>query len=683
MNLQQMLYDYLETEKMAKITLDTVAGGYDLSIINNNFDKIETELNDKVLYRNNPVGEANTLETDVDVNAKRIYNLPEPLLDSEAARLQDVQNALAGGAANLIEFTPYGNISATNLQAAIQEEIDDLASTTSGKGASMVGYPTTGETVSTALDSRLPEIGTYMLLREYSGPVTAYYVRGVASLFDSGHGIFRVDSGDTTSADNGGTILVDALGRRWKREFVGPLHAAWFGVRGDGVTADKAAIDLASAAAVARSGVLKFHAGTFLYAGRWTITGAERIVIEGEGEATVFQSTDRTTNTDWHLHFTGDYITLRNFRVDGEKAALSSPVTERYGVYVNGLWTELDGVIIHDTINNATSLNGTRGVRVIRSTIRDIGYDSASQNTIGILTGAAEQTTIVGNTVYNCGRTGIMAFNAQKVTITGNNVDSCENGIRVDKTTWTDPNYAVISGNTVTNGYGDGIRFSGNYVTVTGNLCHGNSGNGLNSEGGSNQVVSGNTSTGNTQNGLRVGSAAAATEKLTITGNTLTGNTANGIFLNNTTAAATDVVIVGNNLTGNTDRAIRLGNAGADSTLFHANNNYLAGNIVMSSTGWTITAPGAYQTTLTAAATITATGAGTHGVGGTADIDNITILPLGTEITLYFTAAAATNGMRDGVGNLRLAGNFLYANNATIKLVSNGTTWLEVSRSIN
>ena len=126
---------------MSKITLDSVASGYDLSKVNANFQKIQTEFNNKVLYRDNPVGEVNTLQTSVDVNDQVIYNLPEPLLDSQAARLQDVQNAIAGGSANLIDFTPYNNITSTNLQAAIQEEVDDLASST---GASLVGYSQTG-----------------------------------------------------------------------------------------------------------------------------------------------------------------------------------------------------------------------------------------------------------------------------------------------------------------------------------------------------------------------------------------------------------------------------------------------------------------------------------------------------------------------------------------------------------
>lgn len=58
-----------------KITLDTVASGYDLSKINSNFVKIQNELNEKVLYRNPPTGEANTLEQNLDANGKTIYNL--------------------------------------------------------------------------------------------------------------------------------------------------------------------------------------------------------------------------------------------------------------------------------------------------------------------------------------------------------------------------------------------------------------------------------------------------------------------------------------------------------------------------------------------------------------------------------------------------------------------------------
>lgn len=115
---------------MSKITLDSVASGYDLSKINANFVAIAAELNDKVLYRDNPVGETNTLITPIDANSQQIYNLPEPLLSHQAARLQDVQNGVAGATANLIAFTPSGNIVADTVQGAIQELDTEKVSTT-------------------------------------------------------------------------------------------------------------------------------------------------------------------------------------------------------------------------------------------------------------------------------------------------------------------------------------------------------------------------------------------------------------------------------------------------------------------------------------------------------------------------------------------------------------------------
>lgn len=137
-----------------KITLDDTAGGYNLQTINNNFQKLEDALNNEVLYRDNPGVEANAMASDLDMNSQRIFNLPEPISLNEAARLQDVINAVngGGGQANLVTFTPANDITSTNVQAAI-EEVDlemhtadtqirlDLIDTSSlNKGAGAVGF---------------------------------------------------------------------------------------------------------------------------------------------------------------------------------------------------------------------------------------------------------------------------------------------------------------------------------------------------------------------------------------------------------------------------------------------------------------------------------------------------------------------------------------------------------------
>lgn len=66
-----------------KIVLNNVVDSTDVSLINENFQKLEDALNLKVLYRDNPVGTDNSVATDVDFNGKRVYNLPDPTLNSE------------------------------------------------------------------------------------------------------------------------------------------------------------------------------------------------------------------------------------------------------------------------------------------------------------------------------------------------------------------------------------------------------------------------------------------------------------------------------------------------------------------------------------------------------------------------------------------------------------------------
>lgn len=58
-------------------------------------------------------------------------------------------------------------------------------------------------------------------------------------------GFFTLDKTDAVTVDNGGTVIVDADGGRWKRNFSGPINVKWFGAVGDGVVDDTNAIQLA------------------------------------------------------------------------------------------------------------------------------------------------------------------------------------------------------------------------------------------------------------------------------------------------------------------------------------------------------------------------------------------------------------------------------------------------------
>lgn len=86
---------------MAKLVLDEVASGYNLSVLNNNFQKIAQELQDKVLYRDNPTGEPNQMEVNLDLNSNKILNVAAGEVDTDVATLGQVKqildNNLTGG----------------------------------------------------------------------------------------------------------------------------------------------------------------------------------------------------------------------------------------------------------------------------------------------------------------------------------------------------------------------------------------------------------------------------------------------------------------------------------------------------------------------------------------------------------------------------------------------------------
>lgn len=80
-----------------------------------------------------------------------------------------------------------------------------------------------------------PVVPTIAALRAaVSGKHSVISVQSFSSLDDGGGGIFDYDASDTTSADDGGTIIVAGT-RRYKRRFSGDYHAEWFGFKDDAI----------------------------------------------------------------------------------------------------------------------------------------------------------------------------------------------------------------------------------------------------------------------------------------------------------------------------------------------------------------------------------------------------------------------------------------------------------------
>ncbi len=114
-------------------------------------------------------------------------------------------------------------------------------------------------------------VATVAALRALSAatyPGTIVDLLGFSYLEDGGEGLFVVNAGDVTSADNGGTIFVDASGRRWNRQgkTTDFINLSWFNVTG---LAPDCSPGLANAIAVALATAggaeLKFAPGLFTF----------------------------------------------------------------------------------------------------------------------------------------------------------------------------------------------------------------------------------------------------------------------------------------------------------------------------------------------------------------------------------------------------------------------------------
>lgn len=90
------------------------------------------------------------------------------------------------------------------------------------------------------------DIATLRLANWSSGAIPPQVVLKTNYVAGDGGGLFSYDASDTTTADNGGTVIVDAAGNRWKRQWDETnCDARWFGnLATSFATAVQTALDL-------------------------------------------------------------------------------------------------------------------------------------------------------------------------------------------------------------------------------------------------------------------------------------------------------------------------------------------------------------------------------------------------------------------------------------------------------
>ena len=145
--------------------------------------------------------------------------------------------------------------------------------------------------------SLLLSLSGYDDLRSYTGDASSIQLtsNGVDGLFAlSGAGL-----------DNGGTTIVDANGRAWKRVYSGEINVKWFGAKLDGVTDDTIAVNAATAFCSANGGGTVLVPSGSCRIGSGGIKVKSNVLLKGCGSDNTYiqvEGSPTTTCIEFSLH---------------------------------------------------------------------------------------------------------------------------------------------------------------------------------------------------------------------------------------------------------------------------------------------------------------------------------------------------------------------------------------------
>lgn len=163
-----------------------------------------------------------------------------------------------------------------------------------------------------AANTSVTTIASLRALTDFSNVVN---VLGYYAVGDGGGGVFRWDATDTTSTDNGGTIITpsSALSSsgRWKRVYEGEVNARWFGVNPsqlDNTAALQAAVNWVSLG-IGGTVFIPMGFNKFMFdqgtSGLSTITiSSSNVLIRGEGPGSMLQVTNHAYPNQLNYFFT-------------------------------------------------------------------------------------------------------------------------------------------------------------------------------------------------------------------------------------------------------------------------------------------------------------------------------------------------------------------------------------------
>lgn len=202
--LERVLFDYQTNGDLLAKT------------INNDFDRIWMALQDVGYYVGNgdPATARALLLGDGDVSGSgsyralqnKIQDLADPVNSQDAVNLRTMQQALA-------DFVSTGG---GDIVMQLLKSLDVTL------GVSLVGG-------AARVASSIAELRTFKKTNNQLARTKGYYAPG-----DGGLGEYRLDLADTTSVDNGGTVIIASDGGCWKLQHNGHVSIKQFGAKSDG-----------------------------------------------------------------------------------------------------------------------------------------------------------------------------------------------------------------------------------------------------------------------------------------------------------------------------------------------------------------------------------------------------------------------------------------------------------------
>lgn len=433
-----------------------------------------------------------------------------------------------------------------------------LADTTNAaNGAGLVGYNPAlsyaAGTVGAELRARTPTLSSISALRAFSRTlssittVTGYYTAG-----DGGGGTYFYDASDTTSADNGGTIIVASDGARWKLSVFAPVTVRQFGAKGDHVTDDSAAFQAAmnwvmthtlpetygSNTPALGDVVLNIPAGSYLIGTQLVIT--HKITMQGEGTA------EASGGTRIQQNFAGDLFLISPV-AQGMSFAFRD-VTMLSGV--NGT----TGFLVKGTRGSSNGANSCRfqncvffnpqGAAVLVSgddwSFTDCTFDVSIRGGNSIQLGDAAATEVASNcrfvncNWFNCVTRIFFAWRYSNVTVTG---------CGVSQDVGTNTFWFFDAGNNPTLG-GTGFHVTGCTIVGVQQLLFLGP-NCINTVFANNDCYSLGVGAGSTVDAIL---AQSTLPDIALTGNSMVGNLGTKSFYNDAGNIVSSAVITGNRI---------------------------------------------------------------------------------------------------------------------------------------